>query len=377
MSKKRGNGEGSITKRNDGRWMARFTVHTAKGPKRRHVYGKTRKEAADKLARMLSDRVEGIVYDNENMTVGEYLDVWLKNSVRGSIRQSTYDRDVYLVENHVKPALGRIKLKNLSSAHVQGFYQDRLDAGLSASTVHKVHTILHKALARAVAWQMVPRNVTDAVEPPRPAPREMRPLSPAEARKLLDAAQGDRLEALYVLAVTTGMRQGELLGLGWEDVDHEAGTVRVRRTLTLARGGPRLTEPKTPKSRRSIRLTSGAVEALERHRLGQQAERAAAGEKWKDWGLVFATRVGTPIRRDNLHDKYWKPLLKRSGLPDTRFHDLRHTCATLLFTRGVHPKIVSEMLGHSSVSITLDIYSHVIPGLGDAAALAMEDALGD
>ena len=142
------------------------------------------------------------------MTVGEYLDVWLKSSVRGSIRQSTYDRDSYPVENHVKPALGRITLQNLSFAHVQGFYQDRLDAGLSASTVHEVHTILHKALARAVAWQMVPRNVTDAVEPPRPAPREMHPLSTSEAHKLPEAARGDRLEALYVLAIHTGMRQG-------------------------------------------------------------------------------------------------------------------------------------------------------------------------
>jgi|SRR5215216_3587906 integrase len=168
VSKKRGNGEGSITKRKDGRCMARCTVHTVKGPIRRHVYGKTRKEAADRLAKALSDRTEGVVYNNENMTVGEYLDLWLKSSVRGSIRQSTYDRDAYLVENHIKPALGRIKLKNLSSALVQGFYQDRLDGGLSASTVHKVHTIVHKALARAVAWQMVPRNVTDAVEPRDP-----------------------------------------------------------------------------------------------------------------------------------------------------------------------------------------------------------------
>ena len=238
MSKKRGNGEGSITKRKDGRWMARYTVHTAKGPKRRHVYGKTRKEAADKLAKVLSDRVEGIVYDDENTTVGEYLDAWLKGAVRGSIRQSTYDRDAYLVENHVKPVLGRIRLKNLSSAHVQGFYRDRLDSGLSASTVHKIHTVLHKALARAVAWQMIPRNVTDAVEPPRPAPREMCPLSPAEARKLLGAAQGESLEALYVLAVHTGMRQGELLALKWQDIDLENATVSVRRTLTRSGGIP-------------------------------------------------------------------------------------------------------------------------------------------
>jgi integrase len=204
---------------------------------------------------------------------------------------------------------------------------------------------------------------------------EMRPLSPIQARTLLQTASGNRLDALYVLAVTTGMRQGELLGLGWEDVDPEEGVVRVRRTLTLAKGGPRLTEPKTRGSRRSIRLTASAVEALERHRVRQDNEGAARGHKWNDWDLVFCTKRGTPIRRDNLHDKHWKPLLRRSGLPDTRFHDLRHTCATLLLTKGVHPKIVSEMLGHSSVSITLDTYSHVIPGLGEAAASAMEDVL--
>jgi integrase len=205
---------------------------------------------------------------------------------------------------------------------------------------------------------------------------EMSPLSPIQARTLLDRARGDRLEALYFLAVSTGMRQGELLGLGWEDVDLEERTVRVRKTLTLAKGGPRLTEPKTRGSRRQIRFTSGAVEALERHRERQEAEGAAAGGKWNDWGLVFCTRRGTPIRRDNLHDKHWKPLLKKCGLPDVRFHDLRHTCATLLLTKGVHPKIVSEMLGHSSIAITLDTYSHVIPGLGDVATKAMEDVLG-
>jgi integrase len=161
------------------------------------------------------------------------------------------------------------------------------------------------------------------------------------------------------------------------DVNLESGTARVRRTLTLAKGGPHLTEPKTRGSRRSIRLTIGAVEALERHRKRQEAERATTRGKWKDWGLVFCTRRGTPIRRDNLHGKSWKPLLRRTALPDIRFHDLRHTCATLLLTKGVHPKIVSEMLGHSSVFITLDTCSHVIPGLGEAAASAMEEALGE
>jgi integrase len=265
LSKKRGNGEGSITKRKDGRWMARYTVYTPKGQKRRTIYGTTRKEAADKLAQALSDRTSGIVYDDENVTVDEYLDTWLKGSVRGSVRQSTYDRDANLVNNHLRPALGRIKLKKLSAAHVQGFYRDRLDAGLSPSTVHKTHAILHKALARAVVWHMVPRNVTEAVEPPQPAPKEMRPLSPADARRFLDASCGERFEALYVLAVTTGMRQGKLLALRWQEVDLENSTISVRRTLTRDGGRVVIGEPKTKKSCRSISLTPRAVEALEAH----------------------------------------------------------------------------------------------------------------
>jgi integrase len=169
------------------------------------------------------------------------------------------------------------------------------------------------------------------VDPLRVVTPEMRPLSPPQARTLLDVARGNRLEALYVLAVSTGMRQGELLGLGWEDVDCEVEVVRVRRTLTLAKGGTRLTEPKTRGSRRSIRLTALAVEAPGQHRERQESEGSARGHRWNNHDLVFCTRRGTPIRRDNLHDKHWKPLLRRAGLPDIRFHDLRHTCATLRY----------------------------------------------
>ncbi len=375
MSRKRGNGEGSITKRKDGRYMARYTVHTAKGMKRKTVYGRTRKEAAEKLAKALSDGATGIFYDDENLTVEEFLDRWLKGSVRGTVRQSTYDRDTNLVKNHLTPALGRIKLKKLSPAHVQAFYRDRLDHGLSPSTVHKLHAILHKALARAVVWHMVPRNVTDAVEPPQPAPKEMRPLSPDEARRFLDTASGERLEALYVLAITTGMRQGELLALRWQDVDLENASLSVRRTLTRDGGRVVMGEPKTKKSRRSIHLTPRAVDALRRHLEQQLRDVEVLGDQYVDRGLVFATDTGGPISPSNLRKRSFMKLLAKAKLPHIRFHDLRHTCATLLLSKGTHPKFVQELLGHATVAITLDTYSHIIPGMGEQTATAMEDAL--
>ena len=274
--------------------------------------------------------------------------------------------------------LGRVKLKKLSATHVQHFYRDRLDSGLSASTVHKMHAVLHKALARAVAWHMIPRNVTEAVEPPRPAPKEMRPLSPVEARRFLDAARGERLEALYVLAVTTGTRQGELLALRWSDLsleDPENATVSVGRTLTRVGGRVALGEPKTKKSRRSIRLTPRAVETLKAHLERQLREIEVLGDRYEDRGLLFATDTGGPINPSNLRKRSLTPLLKKARLPRVRFHDLRHTCATLLLAKGTHPKFVQELLGHATIAITLDTYSHVMPGMGDQTARAMQDAL--
>jgi integrase len=372
---RRANGEGGVSRRKDGSWMARYTIQTPAGRKRKVIYARSQAEARRKLTEALADRDRGLTYDAEGLTVEGYLARWLEDSVRGSVKATTYQSYGSLVRLHVCPTLGRTKLAALTSAHIQTLYRAKLDEGLAPKTVKYIHTTLHRALKQAVRWGLVPRNAAAEVDPPRVSTPEMRPLSPTQARTLLDAAKGNRLEALYILAVTTGMRQGELLGLGWEDVDLEARTVRVRRTLALARGGPRLTEPKTKGSRRQIRLTAGAVQVLERHREHQEAEGILAGGEWNAWGLVFCTKRGTPIRRDNLHDKHWKPLLRRAELPDIRFHDLRHTCATLLLTQGVHPKIVSEMLGHSSIAITLDTYSHVIPGLGEAAANAMEDAL--
>ncbi len=195
-------------------------------------------------------------------------------------------------------------------------------------------------------------------------------------RALLKAARGDRLEALYVLAVHTGMRQGELLGLKWADVDLKSGRVSIRRTITKSGGRLLLGEPKTAKSRRTISLTAGSLNALRAHRKRQLEEMMQHAGLWQDHGLVFASEAGTLINPTNLRKRHFASLLKRAGLPaDTRFHDLRHTCATLLLSKGVHPKFVQELLGHANIAITLDTYSHLIPGMGDATARAMEDAL--
>ena len=222
-------------------------------------------------------------------------------------------------------------------------------------------------------------NPADAVKAPAASAKEMHPLSAHEARRLLEVAReaGDRLEALYVLAVHTGMRRGELLGLKWEDVDLDGSIVRVRRTLTRTENGKRLAlgEPKTKKSRRTVRLTPRAAEALRRHRARQAEEKLKAGSLYQDKGLVFAGRAGNLINPSNFRQRSLAPLLEKAGLSPITFHDLRHTCASLLFQKNVHPKFVQELLGHSSVAITLDTYSHMLPGMGGEAADAMGEAL--
>jgi integrase len=363
-----------ITKRKDGLFQGMYTTQTPDGPKRKYVYGRRYKDVERKLAEAMGDAARGLVYDDMSLTVGDYLDRWLSDAVRGTVRESTYSRDKYLVTNHIKPTLGRVKLKNLTALHLQGLYRERLDSGLSGSTVQKIHHVIHKALTQAVKWDLIPRNPATAVKAPTPTTKEMHPLSAEEARRLLEAARGDRLEALYVLAIHTGMRRGELLGLKWSDVDLENARINIRRTLTRTDNGKRVTlgDPKTRKSRRAIRLTPQAIEALRSHLERQLREIVEAGDLYGDQGLVFTTEVGTPINPSNLRQRSFAPLLKKAGLPRIRFHDLRHTCATLLLSKGVHPKLVQELLGHASIAITLDTYSHFIPEMGDQTATAME-----
>jgi integrase len=309
--------------------------------------------------------------------VGEYLDRWLSDSVSDTVKATTFERYEQITRLHLKPALGRVKLKALTPAHVRGLYREKLEAGSSARTVRYIHTTLHKALKQAVMDGLIPRNATEAVKPPQPTREEMHPLTPEQAKLLLQVAHesGDRLEALYVLAIHTGLRQGELLVLKWDEVDLDDGSLQVRRTLAITKNGSVFTSPKTSGSRRSVKLTLRATEALRSHLERQLAEIDRVGSLWSENGLIFASEIGEPLNRHNLTRRSFKPLLKRAGLPKVRFHDLRHTCATLLLTLNVNPKIVSEMLGHSSIAITLDTYSHVLPNMRDQAAAAMEEAL--
>jgi integrase len=374
VARKRGNGEGSITRRKDGLYMARYTVQTATGTKRKTLYGKNREVVAEKLVDALSNRNQGLVFDAGSQTVGEYMEQWLQTSARESVRESTYESYRNQVRRYVVPAIGRVKLKRLSAMQIQGMYRAMLDRGLSPRTVQYTHAVLHRALRQAVRWGLVPRNVSEDVDRPRLRREEIRPLNRHQARHLLNTTgeSGDRFEALYVLALHTGMRPGELLGLKWEDVNFDEGGLQLNRALA----GKNLTAPKTKRSRRRIDLSTASIAALKAHRKRQLEERMQKAGLWRDHGLVFPSTVGTPLFHRNVV-RAFKDLLKRAGLPQsTRLYDLRHTCATLLLGSNVHPKYVQELLGHASIALTLDTYSHVLKGMDGGIGGAMDEALG-
>lgn len=370
---KRANGEGSIHQRNDGRWCASLSVGRGR---RKHFLGTSRAEVSRKLTAALKGRDDGLPTITERQTVEQFLKNWLE-AVRPSIRERTWVRYEQYVRLHAVPDLGKIPLTRLTPQHLQRLYSDRLKAGLSATTVHHLHAMLHSALDQAVRWTLLPRNVADLVDPPRMLRHDISTLDPGQARLLLDAAAGDRLEALYVLALTTGMREGEILGLKWRDVDFAGSAVEVRGSLQRVPSGLVLAEPKTNRSRRHIGLTETALVALRQHRALQAAERLRLGAAWRnEIDLVFVDEVGAPIDATRFLRTSFKPLLKAAGLPKIRFHDLRHSAATLLLGRGIHPKIVSEMLGHSQIAITLDLYSHVTPTMQREATDAMDAIVG-
>ena len=365
---RRGNNEGSISQTANGLWRARITLDNGK---RKYFSSKSRAEAVKKMNAALHDLGKGIPLLDERQTVRDYLTNWYEG-MKTQIRPSTYRRYGDFV-NHIQPVLGRYALAKLTPQQLQVFYNKKLAEGLSPTTVHAIHAMLHRALEDALQMGLVNRNVSEMLKPPRRGNREMMTLSVLEMQRFLEVVRNDRFFALYVLALSTGMREGELLGLRWQDVDLARRTVQVRMNVAeIARKRFALAETKTVYSRRNVALTQAAVDALAEHWQKQQLQPTAI-----NMGLVFPSETGGIMIPHNITKRSFKRYLVKAGLSrDIRFHDLRHTAATLLLASGVNVKVVSEMLGHSNVAITLRIYAHVLPHMQQSAVQAMDGMLG-
>lgn len=368
---KRGNYEGSVYRRSDGRWVAAVSLGDGK---RVHRYAKTRSEAAAKLAAVLKTAQDQLPIPPERGTVGQFLEYWLANTAKRTVRPSTFVSYEGLVRVHLVPELGKVPLIKLSPQHVERMINRKLATGLSPRRVEYARAVLRRALNDALRWGLIARNVATLVTPPRAQRYEIRPLDPDQARRFLDTVRADRLEALYSVALAVGLRQGEALGLRWDDVDLGGAVIHVRHALQRVDGKLQLVEPKTARSRRVVVLPATVVKALREHRVRQLAERLAAGSEWIDRDLVFCTPRGRPLDASNVTHAFQKHLA-RAGLPRQRFHDLRHACASLLLAQGVNPRVVMEVLGHSQITLTLNTYSHVLPSLSEEAARRMDAVL--
>ncbi len=375
---KRGQNEWSIHQRkSDGRWVGCVNLGYKNGKRdRKYLYGATRRDVAEKLKVALRDQQLGAPVKVQRLTVAAFLSRWLDASVKPSVKTKTYEGYESIVRVRVVPHIGRLVLTKLTPLDLQALYARLQTTGLSSRSVHHTHRALHRAFQQAVRWELLVCNPCDGVTPPQAKRPEMHILTQDQVALLLDATQNHPAHALYVLAVTTGMRQGELLGLRWNDVDLDAARLVVRRALQRQnKAGLVFVEPKTSRSRRTIVLSQRAVAALRRHRTRQLEQRLLVGSDWQDQDLVFCNQVGGPLdpswQRQTFYDA-----LRLADLPTIRFHDLRHTAATLLLVRGVHFKVVSEMLGHATVTLTLDTYSHLVPVLHAQAAAAMDELLG-
>jgi integrase len=342
--------------------------------RRKFFYGKTKEEVRRKLSRALHAIDVGTWTDSRGITVAEFLDQWLTEVVRPNVRPWTYKGYEVHVRLHLTPSIGHMPLDKLTPVHVQQLLNAKQREGLSAKSIRYIRGTLQTALNQAVRWELLTRNPASLVDGPRVGHYEIRPFTPEEARTFLTAMKGDRLEALYSVALTMGLRQGEALGLCWKEVDLEMGHLRVSQQLQRVDGETRLVEPKTPRSRRSLALPASIVRSLREHRDRQQSEREAAGATWTETGLVFTTPTGRPIDATKV-SKDFHMHLDRAGLAQRRFHDLRHSCATLLLVQGVSPRVVMEVLGHSQISLTMNTYTHVVPELRRQAADRMDELL--
>lgn len=349
------------------RYRASTGIDPATGKRRWVTKGgfATRKAATTALNAVVSDADNGMVVARSSVTVAAYLDEWIERAERDlkPTTAASYRNDI----GHLKRELGSTRVQDLTPLMVERTYHQLVNSGLKAKSVRNIHAVLRRALGDAERLGLIVRNPAASARPPTPDRVEQSTWTPAELATFLDSVQDHRLFASFVLSATTGMRRGEVLGLRWRDVDLDAGRLSVVHTITTVGGVPVEGDTKTNKSRRRIALDQVTVEVVKDHRKRQVQERLLAGPLWTDTGYVFTNEDGSALHPDR-YSRWFSTLVKKAGVPRIRLHDVRHTNATIALEAGVHPKVVSERLGHATVGITLDLYSHVSPSIDAAAA---------
>ncbi|WP_075980811.1 site-specific integrase [Bacillus massilinigeriensis] len=376
--------EGSIKKVGD-TWQVRYDAgkDPVTGARKQRKKGgfKTKKEAQKFLSEQLNEINKGTYFEPKDITFSEFLDYWLDNHAKLNTAPKTIEGYSYIINLHLKPSLGNIKIAQLNPSHLQQYYTEKLangringEGGLSAQSVKHQHRVISKSLRDAVKWQFLARNVAEAVSPPKVKKVEMQTWDDKQIKTFLEAAKTSVYYSIYLTTIYTGMRRGEVLGLRWQDVDWENKIIYVRQTLQPLRGvGLTFKEPKSGKSR-SISITSNIIAELRKINEQQFIYKEQFGSEYHALDLVFAQKNGKPIQSPEMARDYRK-VVKSTNLPYIRFHDLRHTHATLLFQQGIHPKVVSERLGHSTIGITMDTYTHVLPNMQKEAADQFEQLL--
>lgn len=363
--------QGSVTKKGNKWYVVLFMGYDDVTGKKKYKWFSgynTKKEAQRDLAKKVQEVNEGTYIDADKATVREFITEWMEIK-RSQVRPNTFRTYEWLVRDYVIPSLGNYDLKKLQPMHLQKLYSNMAcrEKPASSRTIQQVHVLIHSALKRAVQWGIVVRNVADAVDKPRVESNKGKSWNIRQTMQFLEAATQSKWWIAFYIAVMTGMRKGEILALRWDDLDLENGYAQVRQMLAFVKGQPIFQEPKTERSRRSVALPEELILLLKRYRIEQNEIRLMMGNAYHDHDLIVCRDTGAPLNPRNLDDA-WYRLLDWTQLPKIRFHDLRHTHASLLLQQGVHPKIVSERLGHSNINITLDTYSHVLPGLQKEAA---------
>jgi integrase len=384
MTRKRGNNEGTISRRKDGRWCAAITIGYDENnkQKRQFFYGKTRQEVAEKLNKAINDIANGLFVEPNKVTVSEWFDVWLFEYKKPSVRATTYESYEYLNRIHIKPSIGHVYLKDLKPEHLQKFYNDKVyekgsdkKGKISAKTIKNMHNVIHSALNQAVINNLIIRNVSDAVVLPKYDKKQIRVLTLDEQRKFVNIIENEKHKVAFLMALGTGLRLGEVSALKWQDINFYENTIKVNRTVRrtkifIDKQTPKselvYQPPKTDSGNRSVPIPESLINEIKEYKKTQNLQVLKAGPLYTNNDLIFCNEYGIQLDPSSLSKKFSR-LIKKAGLNHINFHGLRHTLATRLLEVNEHPKTVQEILGHSDISLTLNTYTHVMPEIKKSA----------